>query len=79
MEIYHVLNRGVDKRKIFLDKEDYLRFIHDLYEFNDENPAEKVYYYFDKYKNGDVEMATSDVPILRKRKERESLIYWLFV
>jgi putative transposase len=54
MEIYHVLNRGVDKRKIFLDKEDYLRFIHDLYEFNDENPAEKVYYYFDKYKNGDV-------------------------
>ena len=54
MEIYHILNRGVDKRKIFLDKEDYLRFIHDLYEFNDEEPAEKVYYYFNKYKYGDV-------------------------
>lgn len=38
-EIYHALNRGVDKRKIFLDKHDYLRFIHNLYEFNDEAPA----------------------------------------
>lgn len=36
---YHVYNRGVDKREIFQDQEDYLRFIHDLYEFNDEHPA----------------------------------------
>ena len=35
--IYHVLNRGVDKRTIFLDKTDHYRFIHDLFEFNDEN------------------------------------------
>lgn len=41
-EIYHVLNRGVDKRKIFLDNNDYLRFVHDLFEFNDENPAFNV-------------------------------------
>ena len=32
---YHVYNRGVDKREIFLDEEDHLRFIHDLFEFND--------------------------------------------
>lgn len=38
-ELYHVLNRGVDKRIIFLDKQDHLRFIHDLYEFNDTAPA----------------------------------------
>jgi len=44
-EIYHVLNRGVDKRKIFLDDKDYLRFIHDLFEFNDENPANNTFYY----------------------------------
>lgn len=43
-EIYHVLNRGVEKRKIFLDDKDYFRFIHDLYEFNDEAPAENIYY-----------------------------------
>ncbi len=40
MELYHVLSRGIEKRKIFLDKKDYLRFIHDLYEFNDENMVE---------------------------------------
>jgi putative transposase len=35
-DIYHVLNRGVDKRNIFLNQQDYLRFIHDLFEFNDD-------------------------------------------
>lgn len=39
MDLYHVLNRGVDKRDIFLDDQDYLRFIHDMYEFNDTAPA----------------------------------------
>ncbi len=34
-EIFHILNRGVDKRDIFLDDQDYTRFIHDLFEFND--------------------------------------------
>lgn len=37
MEFYHVLNRGADKRKIFLDDKDRFRFIHDLFEFNDTN------------------------------------------
>jgi putative transposase len=39
MEIYHILNRGVDKRNIFLEDGDCIKFIHDLYEFNDEDPA----------------------------------------
>lgn len=46
--IYHVLSRGVDKRKIFLDDKDYLRFIHDLFEFNDQEPADNVFYRFQK-------------------------------
>lgn len=33
-EIYHVYNRGVDKRNVFLDQIDYIRFVHILYEFN---------------------------------------------
>jgi putative transposase len=45
-ETYHIYNRGVEKRKIFLDDKDYFRFIHDLFEFNDENPAFNVGYYF---------------------------------
>ncbi|MBI5220379.1 MAG: transposase [Candidatus Liptonbacteria bacterium] len=38
MQLCHVLNRGVDKRTLFEDDTDYLRFIHDLFEFNDQNP-----------------------------------------
>lgn len=34
-----MLNRGVDKRKIFLDNGDRARFVHGLYAFNDESPA----------------------------------------
>lgn len=40
-QIYHIYNRGVEKRKIFLDDTDYFRFIHDLFEFNDITPAGK--------------------------------------
>lgn len=35
---YHVLSRGVDRRKIFMNDKDRFRFIHDLFEFNDEEP-----------------------------------------
>lgn len=38
-EYYHIYNRGVDKRKVFLDRNDYIRFIHNLYEFNDQKRA----------------------------------------
>lgn len=44
--VYHVLNRGVDKRKIFLDDGDRFRFIHDLFEFNDVNPINNVAHRF---------------------------------
>ena len=35
MELYHVLNRGVEKRKLFMEDGDRVRFVHDLYDFND--------------------------------------------
>ena len=37
--LYHVLNRGVEGRRLFLDSSDYVRFVHNLYEFNDKRPA----------------------------------------
>lgn len=39
MDLYHALNRGVDKRTIFMDSQDYARFVHDLFEFNTTRPA----------------------------------------
>ncbi len=38
-QIYHIYNHGVEKRDLFVDDKDYLRFIHDLFEFNDTRPA----------------------------------------
>lgn len=35
MELYHLLNRGVEKRTVFIDEADHVRFVHDLYAFND--------------------------------------------
>lgn len=48
MEIYHILNRGVDKRTIFLDDQDRFRFVHDLYEFNNKERVNTTFYEFKK-------------------------------
>lgn len=39
MEFWHLIGRGVDKRDVVLDDEDRVRFVHDLYVFNDLNPT----------------------------------------
>ena len=43
VELFHALNRGVDKRTLFLDDQDRARFVHDIYEFNDSAPAGNAY------------------------------------
>ncbi|MFA6464104.1 MAG: transposase [Candidatus Paceibacterota bacterium] len=42
-EIYHVFNRGVDKREIFLDKFDVERFFFSMLIFNSIDPSISVY------------------------------------
>ena len=37
--IYHVMSRGVDKRTIFQEDRDRIRFINNLYAFNDSKPV----------------------------------------
>lgn len=51
--IFHLLNRGVEKRQVFLNDKDYLRFAHDLYDFNDKNNAYQSYS-FRRMKNMEV-------------------------
>ncbi len=41
-QIYHVYNRGVDKRKTFLDDTDYFRFLESLIRFNTNEPEPLV-------------------------------------
>lgn len=72
MEIVHVLNRGVDKRKIFLDEQDHFRFIHDLFEFNDEDSVNTTFYIF-KHKYNDVRRRYIG-NVDKERKQRKMLV-----
>jgi len=38
-EYYHIYNRGVDKRDVFLDEGDYLRFLTSLKDFNNDSTS----------------------------------------
>ncbi|MEK7076827.1 MAG: transposase, partial [Patescibacteria group bacterium] len=67
-EFIHIVSRGVDKRKIFLDKEDHLRFIHDMFEFNDEEDAESNFYFFHK-KNQYQGLRNPDIDIMKKERK----------
>lgn len=42
--IYHLLNRGVDKKKIFLNDQNYKRFVHNLDDFNDIDNVQQSYF-----------------------------------
>ncbi|MFH1523233.1 MAG: transposase [Patescibacteria group bacterium] len=42
-EYYHIYNRGVDKRDIFTDDKDYIRFIRSMREFNRPEPVGSLY------------------------------------
>jgi putative transposase len=44
-EIYHIYNRGVERRNIVQNDKDRFRFIHDLFEFNDKAPTLNVGYH----------------------------------
>ena len=54
-KLVHVLNRGVDKRIIFIDDKDRFRFIHNLFEFNDEkNSNNNNYAYYASRKSNNL-------------------------
>jgi putative transposase len=70
-EIYHVLSRGVDKRKIFLDKGDYFRFIHNLFVLNNQKVVYTTHYNLEKFEsqNKYVDIASPHI----KREPRKLL------
>ena len=42
-QFYHVYNRGVEKRNVFEDKYDFLRFIQSMKVFNTVEPIGSIY------------------------------------
>jgi putative transposase len=71
--IYHVFNRGVEKRDIFLDDQDHYRFIHNLFEMNDENPVTNSRYYFDP------EILNREAGPIRKKGDPRKRLVDIFV
>ena len=61
--------RGVEKRIIFPQEEDYFRFIHDLFEFNDEDTVASVYRFHANNLTG-----TVPVKLGQERKKRKLLL-----
>ncbi|MFB6305417.1 MAG: hypothetical protein ABEH43_00230, partial [Flavobacteriales bacterium] len=61
MQFFHVLNRGVDKRDIFLDDQDRFRFVHGLFEYNDKNPSH-TNYSFEINKEKGFQITTQEKP-----------------
>ncbi len=73
-QIYHVYNRGVDKRKIFLNDRDYLRCIHDLFEFNDEKPAFNAGFYYDRLPHTKIPTIDFVNQYMKSKREPRKLI-----
>jgi len=44
-EFYHIFNRGFDKKKIFLNKDDYIRFLSTILRYQEEFRTIKMYSY----------------------------------
>ena len=61
----------MDKRNIFLDKQDHFRFIHNLFEFNNQNPIFNNFYNFRKEQNDDQIIKNN---FLSNKKPRKLLV-----
>lgn len=73
-KIYHIYNRGVEKRKVFLNKEDYFRFVHDLFEFNDEAPAMNLYYKLPNFQSYEVGLRKIGKETKKMREPRKLIV-----
>jgi len=72
-QTYHILNRGVEKRKIFLKNRDYLRFVHNLSDFNDEDRAMLSY----RNRRQRIKNNNSDVGRPKKEHVKKNIIEML--
>ena len=73
---WHTFNRGVEKRNIFLNKADYFRGVHDIYEFNDKNAIINLRHRFKNIYRSPTSINGVLVgdEIVIKKKTKESLV-----
>lgn len=74
-EIYHVFNRGVEKRNIFQQISDYFRFIFCLYELNDKNLVKMR----DRIKERKARKYTGATRAIKRRPLVETIAFCLMI
>ena len=72
-KIYHVFNRGVEKRSIFLSDGDRWRFLQGMYLFNDENSSANLLYALEQ-ERGKMHFGILREYMLRKKIDRKPLV-----
>jgi len=73
-EIYHIVIRAIKELNLFQDKKDYLRMIHDLFEFNDINPASSRFRVISHRNKINVTRKDLVMFVENKRKKRKMLV-----
>lgn len=73
-KIYHILNRGVEKRKIFVTDSDKWRFLQGLYLFNEKNSSNHILYNIEKENNGRINFKLLKEFIKKNGKNRNPII-----
>ena len=77
---YHVYNRGVEKRNVFLDDGDRMRFIHHLYEFNTTEESPTLSYHLGKARAPkEVGPPKSETLVSRKRKPLVDIVAFVLM
>lgn len=72
-EIYHIVMRAIDGLNLFKNKKDYLRMIHNLFEFNDTSPAPS-YFRVATCRNKENVTRKGLVTLMERRKKRKMFV-----
>lgn len=76
-DFFHILNRGVEEREIFYSDNDYLRFSHNLYDFNSEELA--LPYSIRRYQNRQIGNIGHAMSNKKDKGKIVDLLCWCFM
>lgn len=77
-EFFHIYNRGVDKREIFLNSNDYNRFLILLYLCNSDEPVnlQKIFHKFNGKSKG---RTFTDIFSIQRKNELVEIVAWVLM
>ena len=73
-KIYHIFNRGVEKRSIFKEERDMWRFLQGMFLFNDEKSSQGVLYEIEKTNQGNINFKLLKEFVDDNQEERKPLV-----